>query len=97
MRPAGHGGAEVEQRVVQQHELAVGGQAAVRLEAVEWLLECAVERRPYARPRRWAYSAGSTPITLATQACLLVTSLQPSREEVVQKTVREWSRRPAGP
>ena len=45
MRPAGHGGAEVEQRVVQQHELAVGGQAAVRLEAVEWLLDCAVERR----------------------------------------------------
>ena len=45
MRPAGRGGAEVEQRVVQQHELAVGGQAAVRLEAVEWLLDCAVERR----------------------------------------------------
>ena len=45
MRPAGHGGAEVEQRVVQQHELAVGGQTAVRLEAVERLLDCAVERR----------------------------------------------------
>ena len=45
MRPARHGGAEVEQRVVQQHELAVGGQAAVRLEAVEWLVQCAVERR----------------------------------------------------
>jgi len=36
MRPAGHGGAEGEQRVVQQHKLVVGGQAAVRLEAVEW-------------------------------------------------------------
>jgi hypothetical protein len=45
MRPAGHGGAELEQRVVQQHEVAVGGQAAVRLEAVEWLLEGASERR----------------------------------------------------
>ena len=45
MRPAGYGGAEVEQRVVQQHELAVGGQAAVRLEAVDGLLDCAVERR----------------------------------------------------
>jgi hypothetical protein len=45
MRPARYGGADLEQRVVQQHELAVGGQAAVRLEAVEWLVECTVERR----------------------------------------------------
>jgi hypothetical protein len=45
VRPAGHGGAKIEQRVVQQHELAVGGQAAVRLEAVEWLPDSAVERR----------------------------------------------------
>jgi len=45
MRPAGYGGAEVEQGVVQQHELAVGGHAAVRLEAVDGLLDCAVERR----------------------------------------------------
>src|ERR1019366_1067380 len=45
IRPAGHSGAEVEQRVVQQHELAVGGQAAIRLEALEWLLKRAVERR----------------------------------------------------
>ena len=42
--PAGHRGADFEQRIVQQHELAVGGQAAVRLEAVEWLLDCAVKR-----------------------------------------------------
>ena len=45
MRPARYGGADLEQWVVQQHKLAVGGQAAVRLEAVEWLVECAVERR----------------------------------------------------
>ena len=43
--PAGHGGADLEQRVVQQHELAVGGQAAVRLEAVERPPKCAGERR----------------------------------------------------
>jgi hypothetical protein len=30
---------------VQQHELAVGGQAAIRLEAVEWLPKRTVERR----------------------------------------------------
>ena len=45
MRPAVPAGAEVEQRVVQQYEVALGGQAAFRLEAVEWLLDCAVERR----------------------------------------------------
>jgi len=45
MRPAGHRGAEVEQLVVQQHELAIDGQAAVRLNAIERLLECATERR----------------------------------------------------
>jgi hypothetical protein len=45
MRPVGYRGSEVEQRVVQQHELAVGGQAAVRLEAVERLLQYAAERR----------------------------------------------------
>ena len=43
--PAGQRRADFEQRVVQQHELAVGGQAAVRLEAVERPLECAGERR----------------------------------------------------
>ena len=55
------------------------------------------ESGPYARPRRWAYSAGSAPITLAAQARFLVTSLRPCCEEAVQKGVREWSRRPAGP
>jgi len=45
VRPAGHRGADFEQRVVQQYELAVGGQAAVRLDAVEWPLKCAGERR----------------------------------------------------
>ena len=54
MRPAGYRGAEVEQRVVQQHELAVGGQATVRLQAVEWLPECAAERR---ERRVWAVRA----------------------------------------
>ena len=43
--PAGHRGADFEQRVVQQHELAVGGQAAVRLEAVERPPERAGKRR----------------------------------------------------
>ena len=33
------------ERVVQQHEIVVGGQAAVRLEAVERPLERAGERR----------------------------------------------------
>jgi hypothetical protein len=74
---------------VEQHKLAVGGQAAVRLEAVEWLLECAVERRErrvraVGAAERWAYSAGSTPSTLATRARVLVTSLQRSCEEVVE-------------
>jgi len=45
VRPAGHRGADLEQRVVQQHELAVGGQAAVRLEAVGRPPECAGKRR----------------------------------------------------
>jgi hypothetical protein len=43
--PAGHRGADFEQRIVQQHEVAVGGQAAVSLEAVERPLECAGKRR----------------------------------------------------
>ena len=43
--PAGHRGADFQQRVVQQPELAVGGRAAVRLEAVEWPPACAGERR----------------------------------------------------
>jgi hypothetical protein len=33
------GRAELEQRVVQQHQLAVGGQAAIRFEGVDMLLE----------------------------------------------------------
>jgi len=37
--PAGQRRDDFEQRVVQQHELADGGQAAVRLEAVEWPLK----------------------------------------------------------
>jgi len=43
--PTGQRRGDLEKRVVQQHELAVAGQAAVRLEAVEWPLECAGERR----------------------------------------------------
>ena len=39
MRPARERGAELEQRVVQQHQLAVRGQAAVCLEPVDVLLE----------------------------------------------------------
>jgi len=37
--PAGQRRDDFEQRVVQRHELADGGQAAVRLEAVEWPLK----------------------------------------------------------
>ena len=39
VRPARERRAELEQRVVQQHQLAVGGQAAIRFEAVDMLLE----------------------------------------------------------
>jgi hypothetical protein len=39
VRPAGERGAELEQWVVQQHQLAIGGQAAVRLEAVDMPLQ----------------------------------------------------------
>ena len=39
MRPARERGAELEQRVVEQHQLAVRGQAAVCLEPVDALLE----------------------------------------------------------
>jgi hypothetical protein len=42
---AGQCGADFEQRVVQQHELAVGGQAAVRFKTVERPLERSGERR----------------------------------------------------
>jgi hypothetical protein len=41
--PAGQHRDDFEQRAVQQHELADGGQAAVRLEAVEWPLERAAD------------------------------------------------------
>ena len=44
MRPAQDRGGEREQRVVEQHQLAVGGQAAVRLEPVERLRDRAPER-----------------------------------------------------
>jgi hypothetical protein len=43
--PAGQHRDDFEQRVVQQHELADGGQAAIRLEAVEWPLKRAGECR----------------------------------------------------
>ena len=53
--PAGQRGADFEQRVVQQHELAVGGQAAVRLETVEWPLRA---RRRAPRPKSPARRPG---------------------------------------
>ena len=39
VRPARERGAELEQRVVQQHQFVVDGQAAVRFKAVDVLLE----------------------------------------------------------
>ena len=51
---------------------------------IAWWSAASEESGPYARPRRWAYSAGSTPTTLTTQARCLVTSLRPSCEQVVE-------------
>jgi hypothetical protein len=52
VRPARESRAELEQRVVQQHQLAVGGQAAIRFEPVDMLLEGA-RRSPEARSPIW--------------------------------------------
>jgi len=91
------------QRVVQQHELVVGGLAAGRLEAVECPLERAGEcRSRRVTPRKGGRGGGrktpeGTTAAVAISARTPVARLRPLREEAVETAVRERSTRSARP